>query len=323
MSEINESTVAAATPVEAPKKRRARGINNETRGESRKKFDERRDMNKTNGLFLGHLDEIKVTESEMKDDANLKSFAGLVCPRLTLTFASNQENANDRRYVTMSFGPVESNAETIPGGKSEWKVNQILNTLKHILNVYVLKGREMTEEEEDALCLDFEDFDENFAYVPVEPEQVLAGYKHLFENFTKIMENGGKPYYKAANGGILPIWMKLLRATKNKNKWTPVVNGNTSKGDLGFPTFVGEGVIELYKSTEQPMLHIDITKESVIPVKFDEPEETPKTPNVGPVAAVPFGAPGGFGGAPIDPMQAAVPNEFGAGVGVGPDGLPF
>ena len=323
MSELNEQTAVSAGTTEAPKKRRARGINNETRGESRKKFDERRDMNKTNGLFLGHLDEIKVTESEMKDDANLKSFAGLVCPRLTLTFASNQDKINERRYVTMSFGPVESNAETIPGGKSEWKVNQILNTLKHVLNVFIFKGREMTEEEEDALCLDFEDFDENFAYVPVEPEQVLAGYKHLFENFVKLMDNGGKPYYKAANGGILPIWMKLLRATKNKNKWVPVVNGSTSKGDLGFPTFVGEGVIELFKSTEQPSLHIDITKESVSPVKFEEIEEAPKAPNVNVPGAAPFGVAGGFGGAPIDPMQAAMPNEFGTGVGVGPDGLPF
>lgn len=40
--------------VQTPKKRRGRGINNDLRDVTRKKFDERTDCNKANGLFIGH-----------------------------------------------------------------------------------------------------------------------------------------------------------------------------------------------------------------------------------------------------------------------------
>ena len=52
--------------------------------------------------------------------------------------------------------------------------------MKHIYNVFVLKGRDLTEEEIDVLTLPFEDFDENMQYVPVEAEEVIAGYKTVF-----------------------------------------------------------------------------------------------------------------------------------------------
>lgn len=268
-----------------------RGINNETRGESRKKFDERKDINTTYGLFIGHLDEIKITENVGKDDSNLRSFIGINCPRLTITFASNEEKEIDRKYVSFGFGPVESNADTIPGGKEEWKVNQIFNTLKHILNVYVFQGREMTEEEEEMLTLPFTDFDENMDYTLVEPQVVADGYKQLFTNFKLMMDNNGKPYYKNANGNILPVWMKLLRAMKatngrNKGKWVPLVNNGSNMGDLAFPQFVGSGIIEIMRQGVPPTLSVDVTKESVIPrdyaVEVPTAAAAPAQPNVAP-----------------------------------------
>lgn len=279
-----------------------RGVNNATRGESHKKFNERTDMNTTYGLFIGHLDEIKITESVGKDDSQLRSFIGVNCPRLTLTFASNQEKEIDRKYVTMGFGPVESNADTIPGGKQEWKVNQIFDMLKHILNVFVLKGREMTEEEEDLLSLPFADFDENGDYVLVEAQVVADGYKQLFNNFKAIMDNNGKPYYKNANGTVLPIWMKLLRAMKgtngkNKGKWIPLVNSGSTMGDLAFPQFVGSGIIEEFRQNAAPTLTIDKTKESVSPKEYNI-EETPATP----AGVIPAVAPG------VVPGVQQVPN---------------
>lgn len=302
---------AMAPDVTAPKKRRARGINNETRAVVRKKFDEKRDANRANGLFIGHLDNVEVTWATLKDDANIPQFAGLAVPYLTFTFTSNEDNVNDRKYTTVRFGAVESTVETIPGGKAEWKVNVVLQFMKHIYEVFVLKGRQMTDAEEDALTLVFEDFEDDgnggYQYVPLEAEEILNGYKTMFENYVKLLNNGGKPHYKAANGGILPIWMKLLRFVRAKNEWKAVLSGNQA-GELGFPTFIGEGVIELFDANKAPSIKVDVHKESII---YKEEAMKAKTPNVGaPVGGV---APGtapinpAFGGAPA--FDAGFPNN--------------
>lgn len=261
-----EGATNAAAPVgeETTKKKKRRGISNDTRGSSRLKFDERRDANKSNGLFVGHLDNVEITWVTLGADVQgLQSFAGLAIPVLYLTFASNEENESIRRYVTHRMMPAESNALTIPGGAEAWKVESVLGWMKHLMDVFVLKGRAMTEAEEDALCLPFDDTDDDGNYVPVESEEVVNGWKVLFENFVKIMNNDGKPVYKTANGGVLPIWMKLLRFTKFKNAWTPVVRGKSTAGDLGFTNFVGEGCIELYKTQVAPLLKVDVAKESI------------------------------------------------------------
>lgn len=74
--------------------------------------------------------------------------------------------------------------------------------LKHILDVYVLKGKPMTEEQEDALTLPFEDFDDNGEYVTVDVNEVINGWRALFDNFATIMNTGreGKPVYVGADG---------------------------------------------------------------------------------------------------------------------------
>lgn len=263
MSTQKEKEEVKETAAQPAKKLR-RGINNETRATSRLKFDERRDANRTNGLFVGHLDNVEVKWVTIGEEVQgLPQFAGQSIPVLVLTFASNHEDINQRRYVEHRMMPAESNALTIPGGKDAWKVESIFSWMKHVLNVFVLKNRPMTEEEEDALTLPYSDFDEQNQYVPVEPEEVIAGWRTVFENFVNILDNNGKPYYKNDKGGILPIWMKLLRFTKVNKDWQAVVRGKSTFGDLGFTNFVGEGCIELYKQDTAPTLKIDITKESI------------------------------------------------------------
>ena len=307
MSTEEIKNAVGAADVTAPKKRRARGITNETRAVVRKKFDEKRDANRTNALFIGHLDNVEVSWATLKDDANIPQFAGLAVPYLTFTFASNEDNVNDRKYATVRFGAVESNTETIPGGKCEWKVNVVFQFMKHVYEVFVLKGRAMTEAEEDALVLPFEDFEDNgeggYQYIPLEAEEIVNGYKTLFENFVKLMNNEGKPHYKTATGGIIPIWMKLLRFVRNKKNEWKAING----GDLTFPTFIGEGVIELFKQGVAPSLKVDVHKESIT---FKEEAMKAKTPNVGAP-----GAPVAGGVAPVAPAFGGSLNPaFGGGI---------
>lgn len=305
----NQNTETAA-PAK-PKLRR--GINNETRGTTRLKFDTCHA--RPNGLFIAHIDSIEVKEVQIGEETSgLQSFAGLSVPRLVINFSSNEEDVNKRKYIQLRFLAVESNVETIPGGKSEWKVQQIFDYLKHFYNVFVLRGREMTEDEINALALDLEDVDENGEYVPVAAETVVAAWKSLFENFANLMNTGknGSPVYFDNNGKPIAIWMKLIRFVKNgKNVWKPIANG-----ELAFPTFVGEGVIEIFKQNTPPSIRVNIVSEDIKPRKI---ESAPKVPNM-PMAGVPVGGMGmGMpGGMPIDSgaseymnTMAGMANEIG------------
>ena len=140
MTKENENVAAGAAVANAPvetKKVSRRGIGT-ARGTTRLKFSH--EQAKQNGLFLGHLDSVAVTMIQIGEDkTGMPSFNGLEIPKLTVTFASNEEEVNKRHYQNLTFTAVESNANTIPGGKEEWKVNTVFDWFKHILNVYVLK----------------------------------------------------------------------------------------------------------------------------------------------------------------------------------------
>lgn len=265
------------TPVE--KKVKRRGISNETVSTTRLKFSHT-DM-KPNGLFVAHLDNIELNEVDMKDDSAMVSFRGTKVNRLVITFSSNEDDVNKRKYVYLNFMPVESNVNTIPGGKEEWKVTRIFSYLKHILDVYVLHGQEMSAEMEDALSLDYNDIDEQGEYVSVPVETVAAAWNKLFTNFVNIMNTAkdGKPAYKTSDNKIIPIWIKLIRYIKTGKGWTPIANGQ-----LSFPTYVGEGVIEIFQSKTIPLIKVDPVREAIKPMNI---EPTKKAPNV----AMP-----GFGG---------------------------
>lgn len=318
MSEKKVTKAEAGQPAEVANKKKRRGISNETRATSRLKFDDVRDANKANGLFQGHLESVEVKDITIGEETTgMPSFNGMTVPKLILTFASNHPAVAERRYVSMQFLPAESNVDTIPNGSKAWQVDRIMAYLKHLLDVYLLKGKPMSEEQEDALTLAFEDFDDNGEYVSVDPTEVINGWRVLFENFANIMNTGkdGKPIYVTADGKIIPIWMKLLRFTKNKGQWKPVEGGNRA-GDLVFPGFVGEGVIELFVTNKAPILKVDATKEKIAVMDI---AKTPTNPAVPGMPGAPMGGvPAGFG----DGMGADNGSPIPAFPGAGED-LPF
>lgn len=273
MTTKKENVVVEGAQTTTKKVRR--GVSNKTQAVTQLKFHEKDAAQ--NGLFVGHLEEVRVDWSNSEDS---KDFPSMAVPRLTIHFASNHTNASERRHVYQTLFPIPSNVNTIPGGSEEWKVNNVFNWIKHILDVFYLKGRELTEEEEDALSLPFDDTDDNGEYVVVDTEDVLAGYRAIFEA-TASMLNGEfnladgdtpKPCFKTADGKFVPCWIKLLRHKKRKNDWINV----TQNGDLGFDTFIGNGVVELLKKDMPPtVLRIDHARESITP------KEVKKLPTIG------------------------------------------
>lgn len=297
---MSKETVNQETPIEEVKKVSRRGLGS-ARGTARLKFGN--DQAKSNGLFLGHLEEVKYSTITIGEDkTGMPSFNGFEIPKLTLTFASNEEDPNKRHYVSKTFTAVESNVNTIPGGKEEWKVNSVFDWLKHVLNVYYLKGRELTDEEATALSLTFEDFDEQGEYVSVDTEIVINAWKVLFENFENIMNRGkdGKPVYHDKNNKFIPVWLKLLRYVKSRKSWTPINNG-----DLSLPQFVGEGCIEIYQQNAIPSIKIDLVKETILIMNVEKPK-TPNMPAIGGMAPM-------MGGVAIDqtmnPMSADISSQ--------------
>lgn len=271
----------------AETKRIRRGISNETRAVNRLKFSDKDACN--NGLFRGILESVTLNYATGSENSN---FAGLKLPYITFLFTSDHAKVEEKRYLEHKVFPVESNVETIPGGDKEWRVNNVFKWIKHVLDIFYLNGRQLTEVEKESLTLPFEDFDENEEYVMVEPQTVLDGYATLFTNviamlngtYSKETEATGKPCYKNANGKPIMIWMKLLRHKKNnKGVWNDIQNG-----ELAFDPFIGSGCIERYRGdgTFPSILRLDITKESITY------KETKKQPNLGGT-----GTPGILGGA--------------------------
>lgn len=309
---VDKTNVAAGSAQSTVKKAR-RGVNNETKAVAQLRFHEK-DASTQNGLFVGHLESCSVDWSV---NAEGKQFTGEKVPRVTLHFASNHTSASEQRHVYYTLNCVESNVNTIPDGSEDWKVNNIFHWMKHILDVYYLKGREMTTEEEEALSLPFEDFDDEGNYVAVETADVIKGYAFIFNNFVAMM-NGSfnlpdgetpKPCYKTADGKFIPAWLKLLRHKKVKGEWKNVAQN----GELGFDSFIGNGVVELIRKDMPPaVLRLDLAKESITP------KETKKAPTIG----APGNAMPGMGGV----MPTAPMNMGNAGAGAYTDAagdMPF
>ena len=303
----------AAAAEAAPKKNR-RGVSNQTQAVAQLRFHEKDAA--PNGLFIGHLEEVRVDWSTNADGG---AFTGISIPRVTLHFASEHKVATEQRHVYQTIFPQPSNVDTIPGGKDAWRVDNVLNWIKHILDIYYLKGRAMTPEEEDALTLNFVDYEEdaagNCTYVPVDTEKdVVPAYTTLFNNFVAMM-NGqfglaegevAKPCYKTADGKFLPAWLKLIRHKKVKNEW----RNAGQNGELAFDGFIGNGAIELMKKDMPPtVLRLDLSKESITP------KETKKAPTIG---APGTNMAGGVMAGEMPMGNAPDSGAFGAA-----DGLPF
>ena len=304
MAETKETKAGVA--AEAPVKKARRGVSNETKATTQLRFHEKDAA--PNGLFMAHLHNVSV---EWSTNADGKQFTGEKVPRLQFEFASNTADANEMRHVYQSLFPVESNVNTIPGGSEEWKVNQVLNWIKHVLDVYYLRGRKLTEAEEDALSLPFMDFDDDGNFVALDVKEILGGYAQLFNNVVAMM-NGtfglaegetAKPCYRDDNGKFLRCWIKLLRHKKIRGEWKNVAQN----GDLAIDPFVGTGCVELYVQGKEPVvLSVDDSKESITP---KEVKKTPTIPGMADVTGgvIPggpamMGAPGGAFNAASDDM---------------------
>ena len=280
---------------EQPKKI-GRGIGT-ARGTTRLKFSHEH-ANSANGLFLAHIDSVVVSTAKIGEDtAGMPSFNGMEIPRIAIVFASNEPEVNKRKYVTLSWNAVESTVNTIPGGKESWKVDSIFDYMKHILDVFVLKGQPISQELEEKLTLPFDDTDENGEFLPLETETIIAGWTTLFQNFASILNEGnnGKPVYQEINGKVIPVWIKLLRFVKQGKTWKAIRNG-----DLAFPAFVGQGVIELFNQNVPPSIRIDTVRETIKVLKTDDKKE-PNMPGIGGLAI----AGGPVYGAEMNPFDGA------------------
>ena len=282
---IEAATEGTNANVATPKKKR-RGISNETSGASNLKFHEK-DSTPAR-LFVGRIDSVKCAWAHIGEESTgMGDFAGHSIPRFEIHFTSIHTNVNERRHVTLTLNPVQSTVETYENGDKSWQVNRVFNYIKHILDVLYLNGRDLTEEEEDALALSYNDCDDDGNYLPVEVDEVLESWRSVFENAaamlngtfaTKDKEATGKPCYKTDKGDVR-LYMKLLRFVKSGRganaKWTAVGNN----GDLAFPGFVGEGVLEKMVSVDAlpKILKVNELTESITPKQIED-KKAPSMP---------------------------------------------
>lgn len=314
-SVVNQPANSAATT--APKKRR-RGISNETRTTSRKKFSHKDAINNL-WLFVGHL-HARVAWVTMKEDNNMRpAFAGKAIPQLVIEATSLHTNPADVRVASKTFWPYESNVDYIPGGSKEKFINMDFAWIKHFLDVVVFKGREMTDEESEMLELGYVDYDDNGQYEPVEVEDVIKAWGVLFDNVVKLVETGenGKSALLDKVGNQRQFWFRLNRYYKNKGDWAFSGQGS-EEGDLVFPNIVGQGIFEekfMLDAThfKEPSLMFDITKERIAPMDGVQSKQK-KAPNL---AAAPGIGGIAMGAGIVQPSMAGMPN-FGAAGGFNP-----
>lgn len=303
------------------KKRHGRGITNETRTVAQLKFDEKL-ANPTNFLFQTVIDTVEVKYAQIGEDVKgLPSFTGLTIPVFVVRFHSLHSTPNEYRWVSLRLMTPESNAEVIPGAKNAWRVENVFSYIKHLLEVLYLKGRPFTEEEMDALELPFEDYEEengHYVYKPIDAEEVIKGWDFVFQNAAAML-NGTwnlkegvtpKPCYVDPSGKRIRLWTKLLRFTKVNNQWQPVVRGKSNMGDLGFPNFLGEGVIEVVQKDKAPLMKVNTIRESITPKEIAKAPMQPNMPMMGGVP--PMGGVPTMGGM----MPSAGGSEAATGSGV-------
>ena len=114
-------------------------------------------------------------------------------------------------------------------------------------------------------------------------------------------EATGKPCYKDANGKNVNAFIKLLRYYRTRNKDWKAVGNN---GDLAFPSFVGEGCIEIMTSPDAlpKIIKVNPINESITP-KQEAEAKAPSMPG-----NIPGGMPGVMGG--VSPAYAGNMNAY-------------
>jgi hypothetical protein len=231
----------------------AKGISNETRSTSLKKFKPSPKVN--DGLCIAALTDVVITQAEITADSPMDTFRGMSIPRLNFIFESrlDMEGVKTSTYIH-SFLPIEHTPSSLLKENS-WKFDQLFGIIKHILDVY-RHDKPFTKEEEVLMTVDFQDED-NGVFIEQPASIVIAAYEKFFNNIIAMFKPEGKAIYKDINGKDIIVWMKLLLEIKGKQ---------INKGDYAFPGYVGEGVIEIKKDKVPPSLVINIAKgENIIP----------------------------------------------------------
>ena len=222
------------------------------------------------GLSAGAIINFTLGEA---DFTNSKSefWTGHKVPRLSIQIESRLDpDGVKKSYYTDSFMPPAWTPDLLPDGKLSFRLGSDESKLGHILEA--IKGsfadpKAWTDEQIAMLTTDLELQDADKAFVSRDPEEVIAAYTKFYQAIVDIIENGGKPVYRDANGIPKVYWLKLLYTVKG----APVNNGK-----VGFPNYADTGFIEeatkVAGQWAQPSIKIQVNKQesidpATVPVK--------------------------------------------------------
>lgn len=210
-------------------------------------------------LCLGKLVSVEVVMNEMSAtnaDGSLKTweFAGKTIPSLVFKYENHKLNANeaDREfsYRESVIGTQKKDGSEIEVATLKNLYDQMWARIKHQHDVYsklpnYAKFSEAVAKAGTALYT-------NGSNPKKTTESTIKAFAEFFTAVAAAFTVGAnnKPVYKDAKGESAPVWLKLL-ADYSTQKF------------LTFPTFVGDGFIELYKANVEPAISIKAT-ESII-----------------------------------------------------------
>jgi hypothetical protein len=225
-------------------------ISKETRGAAPKLIIPDPAVNK--GLVVTFIKSVEVVDVEVSNaDGAWKDFDGHKVPKLVINFI---EIPSIKGKVAGSYPWTMSPIPHIPNSTTyDWWFDSNQQMIKHFIDAFI-GADNFKDEYEKLLSIDLDDTKE----LPV--ETVLDAHRKFYEGVATVFNGDGKKLesiFKDKDGNSYPVWTKLLLYVKN-NK----VNG----GNFGFPSYPGDGVIELVRKGYEPSISIKIAKgESIIP----------------------------------------------------------
>lgn len=252
------------------------GFSRESRTTSLKEFAP--NIQTLGGLCAGAIINFNVGEA---DFTNSKSefWTGHKVPRLSIQIESRLDpDGVKKSYYQESFMPPAWTPDLLPDGKLNFRLGSDESKLGHILEA--IKGsfsdpEKWSDEEMASLTTGLELVGEDKMFINKSPEEVIAAYQKFYTNIVKIIEAGGKPAYRNAEGKPKVYWIKLLYTIKG----SPV-----NRGKLGFPNYADTGFIEeiIYVGGQpvKPSIKIQVNKqESIDPASVTVKDKKPNIPN--------------------------------------------
>ena len=198
-----------------------------------------------NGLCMGTLVAVDVTPMQtIKDTSGWVSFRGLNPFSLNFHFTQINKDVNEEAGTyTYRINPIDYSAN----GRHDLGENSIVGYIGHFIEVFT--GKTLVENKTNFTLVDAngkEISTENGA--SYKGEDLIAAFKKFFDEVAFFF-NGGKD--GKAIFADKKLWIKLLLYDAKG----PVNNSNP-----GFPQYVNDGVIELYKENIKPTIRVKIEK---------------------------------------------------------------